>query len=95
MDCLPGQDFHTQQSPDDPNFESCQRWCSQNNRCTAFVVYQNNCYFKEGDCQNDQRGFQGATVFIQGKANEEILFKKIVGHIFIFRVSDTPVLDFM
>ena len=37
----------------------------------AFTVFENTCYFKSGDCQNDLSGLSGATTFIlQGEVKE-------------------------
>ena len=71
MDCLAGQDFHTLDSNDYPNYVSCRTYCNDNVNCRAFTVFENTCYFKNGDCQNDVSGLSGATTFIiQGEVKE-------------------------
>ena len=71
MDCLLHQDFHTIHLDQPRNYESCKRWCNDSNNCRAFVVYGNNCFFKNGDCENDLYRKNGATVLVpQSKANE-------------------------
>ena len=65
------QDVFDYESNQTPNYEICKRLCKDYRNCTAMVVYQNRCYFKNGDCQNNQQGKSGATTFIsQGDVKE-------------------------
>ena len=71
MDCLVGQDFVTFDFNQTPNYEICKRLCNDYNNCTAFIVYEHSCFFKDGDCQNNLYGKSGETTFIpQGEAKE-------------------------
>ena len=63
-DCLAGQDFSTLSSNESPNYETCKTRCSTDNTCTAFAVFRDTCYFKNGDCQSNQSGKNGVTLFI-------------------------------
>ena len=75
MDCLVGKDFDSISPVDpDPDYKTCQLFCSKRARCRAFAVWQGTCYFKDRDCENDQFEKSGVTLFIpQGKATEIIL----------------------
>ena len=64
VDCLAGQDFSTLSSNENPNYETCKTRCSTDDRCTAFAVFLGTCYFKNGDCQSNQNGKNGVTLFI-------------------------------
>ena len=62
-DCLAGQDLFTLSSNENPNYETCKRWCSTNNSCTAFAVNGGSCYFKNWNCQSNQNKMNGVTTF--------------------------------
>ena len=70
-DCLFGVHYHTIHLGQVEYYETCRRWCNNDNNCRAFVVYENTCYFKDGDCENDLYLKYGATTLVpQSKANE-------------------------
>ena len=71
-DCLAGRDIFTLSSNEHPNYETCKRWCSTKNTCTAFAVNGGSCYFKNWNCQRNQYELSGVTTFIKTSKAKEI-----------------------
>ena len=69
-DCLPRNDIHSLQSNSNTNYENCRKWCSGNNNCGGFTVWQNTCYFKNKNCKDDITDYQDTNLFLlQGNLN--------------------------